>query len=545
MEAQHHRGRALRDIVVFTLTLALGLVIAAWPMIRSSFTALPGDLGDARFIHYLLEHTWRWITIDPDHTLWDPPFFYPVENVGAFSDIMVASGPMYWIWRLLNIGPYNSYQLWIISCLIFNFVAAWLLLLRGLGFTVLAAAAGALLFSFGNPRLNQLNHLQLLPQFFVIVSIGGWVMLVRHNATGVLIWKRAMWSGMAVGGIVLQLYSGFYYGWFLLFSYLIAALWILIFPSLRGAVFGATRKNIALIAMSSLIGILALIPWMNHYIDAASLNPSQSYSDIQGWAPRWESWLYMGPTNWWYHWSLDWKQFNAIPEWTDHEHRLGIGIITMVAVGAGYLLHIKNRWVQLITLVTASLILLTTIFPGGFNAWRWVFEYVPGADAVRTVSRVGLIVLIPMSLGIAMCVEWLESHRRYLVALALVVASIAEQANSYATLSKEDAQERSEIIAAAIPTDCQSFLYSPVGNIPPAPDYPAYLYQLDAMWASAISGVPTVNGYGHNVPPNWHFSDTAIRSREDQERIQRSMEEWQKVHPNSAPICNVAIELQP
>jgi hypothetical protein len=34
-------------------------------------------------------------------------------------------------------------------------------------------------------------------------------------------------------------------------------------------------------------------------------------------------------------------------------------------------------------------------------------------------------------------------------------------------------------------------------------DLPFYRYQLDAMWASLVSGVPTINGYSGYVPRAW------------------------------------------
>lgn len=532
------------SLATFLLALLPGMLLAGWPLVRSGFADLPGDLGDARFIQYLLEHSWLWVTGDPQHRLWDPPFYFPVTNVGAYSDIMVASGPIYWLWRAIGVPLMDAYQLWVIVCLALNFVAGWLILRQGLSLSPLASSAGALLFSFGSPRLNQLNHLQLLPQFFVLLSLYGVIMLIRR-ADGAPPRQRALWIACAYGGIVLQLYTGFYYGWFLIFAYGIAAVWVALIPTCRRAVVAVLRDNAWLLVGGAVVAVLALAPWAIHYVAASRLNPSQRYDQVRDWVPRWESWLYMGPDTWWYRWTLDWGQFSSIPGWTNGEHRLGVGLITLFASALGYLAFVRRPWVQLTALVAASLILATTILPGGFNAWRLIFEVVPGADATRTVTRVGLIVLMPMALGLALCVEWLRHHGQVVLALALIAVSTLEQGTAYPTWSKDAGLARAVDVAAGIPVDCRSFLYTPTGDIPPAPDYPSFMYQLDAMWAGLLRGVPTINAYGHNVPTGWEFADPAVRDDADVARIDAALAAWQGIHPEAAPICRVAIEVAP
>ena len=39
----------------------IGLLVAFYPMLLSGFALVPGDLGDARLINFVLEHDWRWL----------------------------------------------------------------------------------------------------------------------------------------------------------------------------------------------------------------------------------------------------------------------------------------------------------------------------------------------------------------------------------------------------------------------------------------------------------------------------------------------------
>src|SRR5262249_25513985 len=153
-----------RALSQFALALGfgvLGIVMAHHPMILSGFRRIQTDLGDSRLIHYLLEHGYRWVQREPLHReFWNPPFFYPVANVAAYSDVLLSVGPVYWPWRVLGAPPGSSFGLWMVSVSALNYAAGLLLFRRGLGFGMLAAASAAFLVAFGAPRMNQLHHQQ-------------------------------------------------------------------------------------------------------------------------------------------------------------------------------------------------------------------------------------------------------------------------------------------------------------------------------------------------------------------------------------------------
>lgn len=501
----HHR---MRTALIAIIALCASLAVANWPILTASEARLPGDLGDTRFIHYLLEHSWRWVSGDPQHPLWSPPFYYPVHNTGAYSDLMASAGILYWPWRLVGMGPMTALTLWIFACHALNFVAAWLLLRRLLGFSPLATAAGATFFTAGSPRLNQLNHLQFLPQFFVLMSIAGVIMLLQNERGNRRAWIAV---AMAFGSFVLQFYSAFYYGWFLIFAYVVAGFWMLVIPSLRKRLIATLRDNATFLGVGLAVAALLMIPWARHYLDAAKLNPTQTFGDIYDWVPRWQSWFYMGKASWLYDWTTDWHRFDVIPGWSNHEHRLGIGFMTMLLAGIGLLSRIRDKWVALIVLVSATLLVVSTIWPGGYVLWSWVFEWVPGATAVRTVSRIALMMLIPASFGVACAIEWLMRHRQIVIGIAFIGLILLEQGSDYSTWRQDMGAKRAEEIASQIPAGCTSFYYSPEANGPNIPDYPGWMYQLDAMWAGLDAHVPTVNAYGHNVPPGWNLAEPAIR----------------------------------
>ena len=132
---------------------AVGLLVMAWPTFASGFQRVQGGLGDSRLVNFTLEHSHRWLMGMPlAEDLWSPPIFFPVQNVAAYTDLMLGVAPFYWVWRWLGSNPHTAYQLWMLSCWTLNFVVCYVVLHRGLRLGSLAAAAGAYLFAFGSPH---------------------------------------------------------------------------------------------------------------------------------------------------------------------------------------------------------------------------------------------------------------------------------------------------------------------------------------------------------------------------------------------------------
>ena len=158
----------------------------------------------------------------PEHLdFWSPPFFYPVKNAAAYSDVLLSVGPVYWLWRALGASPDLSFGLWMMSMSALNYAAGLLLFRKGFGFGMPAAVAGASLVAFGAPRLNQMGHQQLLPFFFPLLALYALSRLVGDLSLGRR--ARAGYWLLAMAAIVAQLYAAVYLGWFLILGLGLAA----------------------------------------------------------------------------------------------------------------------------------------------------------------------------------------------------------------------------------------------------------------------------------------------------------------------------------
>ena len=340
----------------------LGVVMAHYPIVFSRFRLIQTALGDTRLIHYLLEHGYRWMQNMPEHLdFWSPPFFYPVKNVAAYSDVLLGVGPVYWLWRALGASPDVSFGLWMLSMSALNYAAGLLLFRRGFGFGIPAAVAGASLVAFGAPRLNQMGHAQLLPFFYPLLTLYALARLFADLPPGRAV--RAGYWLLAMAGLVAQLYTAVYPGWFLLIGLGLAALIALAMPSCRGALLAVVWRDAWSIAAAGAVGALLLQPFLAHYLPAAREVRSQYLPMLRALHPRIGSWLHVGAGNWFWGWA-------ASPTWArevgflEGEHRIGIGYLTSIACIAG--LYLGRKWPICWVAAVAAFILwlATTYMPG-------------------------------------------------------------------------------------------------------------------------------------------------------------------------------------
>ena len=151
-------------------------------------------------------------------------------------------------------------------------------------------------------------------------------------------------------------------------------------------------------------------------------------------------------------------------------------------------------------LLRAMLIALTLliIFYNHDSLWLAYSGMIPGAVAIRALGRVVLILLVPAALGLACLVEFLDQRRWTFASWTVVLVCLAEQ--GVTTETYDAAANRASIanLASQIDRGRATFYYHPVDGLP------FYRHHLDAMWASMLTGVPTVNGYSGHAPRSWH-----------------------------------------
>lgn len=530
----------LRSALPF-LAVAAGLAITLHVPLRSSLTQMHADPGDARHLNYVLEHAWLWATGDANHAdLWSPPFFFPAKETGAYSEMLLGVVPFYAPFRAAGFSPEISLQLWTFLVLLLDFAASYLLLRRGFRFEVEGSTAGAYLFSFASLRARRLGHQHLLPHFFTALALLGLVEALRPPREGEADHRR---RGIVlfVGGMVAQLYAGFYLLWFFVAG-LAVALGFALANREHRAVLAANLVRFRFLWLGS-IGVGAALSWplVRVHLAAAQTVGYRGFDDVRPFLPPIKAWLDPGPWSWFYgSWMGRWETFRLQPlEW---EKQLFLGFVTTALVVWGLRLSWHRTSVRAIVLPGLVLAVLATSWPFlPVPPWRLVFHLVPGAKAIRAVPRVALVLLIPAAIGLAAVADDFVRRRRGLLLCLLLLVPL-EQGQTLASFDYRPVRARVDALARSIPADCRAFFYVAGKD---APQF--FENQIDAMWAGSLVGIPTLNGYSSNFPPGWPpLLENAVRDPADVPRLQSAVDSWTRErHLDPAGVCLVGFPAAP
>jgi len=502
--------------LVATLALAVGLVVSCWETLTSGFRLVQGDLGDTRLINFTLEHSYRWLSGMPlAEDLWSPPIFYPLQHVAFYTDLLLGVAPLYWPWRWLGASPETSYQLWMLSIWSLNFVAAYLLLRRGLRASTIGAAAGAYLFSFGSSIMVNIVHQQLAPRFFLLVSLAGLVAIFRPPGPSDSK-ARYWWASAAFwGGLVAQLYTAVYPLVFLLLAGAGAAVLVVSAGGLRRPALAALRRDATALVVTGFAAAVLSAPAALRYASTAEEVGLRSADRIS--YPRILSWFLTGRTNRIYgglQTALD-LGFDA-----KVSRNNGLGVITLATAAGGLWLG-RRRWdVQLVVAGFAGLVILTLVLPGGWSPWLLVRHLLPPTAALRAVARVGLMTLFPAALGLAIVADRLAGARRWGIVALLLLFVVAEQSHRTPTYDKAANSQRIESTARRVPSEATAFLLVAAGT-----SWQGHMHD-DAAWVALATGVPTINGRSGNAPRGWTLGRPAFRDEDGARELRAKVAAW-------------------
>lgn len=495
-----------------------GMLLVFHPLLLSGFRQTPGGPRDARLVHYALEHAYRFFRQTPHHErFWDPPLFYPARNVAAYTDALLGQAPLYAAWRLLGAGPDRAFQLWELAVWTLNFLAFYLFLRRLFHLGPEAAATGAFLYAFGNPRLANVPHPQLLPQIYLLVAFYALFRLVEGAREGARRRRLLGYAVTAALALVAQAYSAFYPFFFVVLQLAVAVPAALLFREGRRAAGPLLRRAGLPAAVAVALGALLLLPFASHYGLAAQEMGPRQWSQVEALLPVPASWVLMARQNWLYGWVHDVLRELGIKLYNS-PHTNGTGVVTLALAVAGLAIERRRMAVRLLVVVGLATVLGTTLFPGGFTLWRCVYDTVPGAGALRAVARVGQTLLLPFSVGLAFFCQRLLTGGRRRVALLLAVAVAAEQAGSADSFDRREMELRVATLVERIEPGCAVFYVS-------TPRVAWETIQIDAMWASLASGVPTINGSYGNAPPEWRLRGYRRRGRSSA-RLEAALLRW-------------------
>ena len=503
------------------------MLAAFHPVILTGFDRLQIGRGDPRLVHYIIEHSWLWLTQQPHHEdFWSPPVFYPEPNVGAFSDTMVGSAPFYWIWRAVGLPASASFQLWMMTCLSLNFLIAYLFLMR-LELGPWPSAVGAFLFGFGINRVANFNSPQLFPLFYSMLSFYAALRALEPPRPGETT-RRSLWVFVFFGGLVGQAWSAYYPAFFAIFLLGLAGLISLFISRARSLLLGLLRSHPLSCGLALVLSVAAIWPMASAHLAATELVGWRSYGAVFRGLPTWQSWVFTGKNSWLYSSLSDLDLFTFRSGVNQHTN--GIGFLTTALCLAGLLLERKRTIVQIVLATSLVAMLLSTRFLGDHTLWRPIYDLVPGARAIRFVARMGFFLPLPAGIGLACFLRRGSRGVHRWIVILLALACIAEQLHRLPGSS--EARYRSEVarIAAGVDPDCEAFfLITHAAGVPGDSRFSRRhrrVIQIMAMWAGIEAGKPTINGFYGKGPRRWRLSDIDVADEREALALERRLDHW-------------------
>ena len=108
--------KRFKTLLLPLLACLLGEAVVFRPTLTSGFGRMQADPGDTRLNNYNMERGFGWLTrTRPFENYWDPPFYYPLKNMGGTMDVQLASLPAYVPFRLVGIAPDTAFQFWMLA----------------------------------------------------------------------------------------------------------------------------------------------------------------------------------------------------------------------------------------------------------------------------------------------------------------------------------------------------------------------------------------------------------------------------------------------
>lgn len=371
-----------KKIFPFLLPLVLliaGLYVFPIRIFQNDFSKIPGDLGDARFNNYILEHGYKYITGKLDN-YWDAPFMYPYKNVIAFSDNLLGTLPIYSLFRLAGTDRETSFQLWILALFALNFIFCFWALNKWSG-NYFLAAFGAYIYAFSIYNLGQLNHIQVLPRFIVpVVFFWSWKYLSE---------KQSKFFLLTILGIVYQFFCGIYIGFLLLYVLLFLFVAYLIVFRQADLFYQFKDRKVLLKHLGIiLLGGLLMYPLMAPYLEVANTMGTRNFEQVATSLPRLRSYFFASPApvlwNFLYHHSA--YSFHG---WWNHFLFPGILPWLGILIAPFLLLSGKTENKKLISVLLLGFLLsvLFCLNINGFTFYKVIYS-LPGFSSMRSLDRI-------------------------------------------------------------------------------------------------------------------------------------------------------------
>lgn len=391
--------RLLRSEWTLAAFFSAALSVAmTWPLARDVHRVIPHDTGDPLLLTYTLGWLGHSLREDPAG-IWTSNSFWPAQDSYLFTDTLLGYAPAA-LFATDTTSALIVYNVLYMATFALAFLGAYALL-RQLGARVAGSAVGAAAFAYAPWKLGQAGHLQVLSCGAIALALAmlarghGWSMRdgfkPERQRPGWIVagWATALWqfsigAGLGIPFVYLLLGIGVVVGLF----------WLIRRPRLRWQTVAADGLGGAVFSL----GVLWIAD--KHAVVARAHPEAMRDPDYISWfSPTWQSFIIAPEES--RVWGAAHEAARADLTWAP-EQALLVGFTLLSLAVAGLIWSSWTRWKRFWLFLGAGATLAVAMGPNflddGLWAWRPLYDYVPGFDAIRTPGR--LVIYLTLILAV-------------------------------------------------------------------------------------------------------------------------------------------------
>jgi hypothetical protein len=468
-------------------------------------------------------------------------FFYPVPDTLGYNDGFLLHGLLLALFRAAgaNILHASLFTDWAFR--IIGFVSFWTLARRNFGWPPLIEVLAATLFVTANGYyMHDAIHSQFLACNLLPLLLLLGIEEVRSACTE-NIGRFALWcllfNGLT-GGLFLTSYYVAFFG-FLILS-LLVGVFLIDWALIQRSTYDAVRRLAPFIAVHLVATAICLVPFLAIYLPKAIETGMHPISELQAYKLHPFDVVNVGPYN------LIWARFlssvsNAIGRggFQGFESQTGVppALFALFALSGWVTFRCRDESPAPRLLFLGWCATCVTLFVaiqwGRLWVWPVLYQYLPGARAVRVVSRIQLVTILPITILACEVIaqSWQQLGAR--IAIGVLAAFLLfEQVNAMPVALLDVSSQIAFLEKVTrVPGACRVFFAE---NARLGPDVEGkYRHNVDAMLVAELSGVPTVNGMGTFTPVGWSLSQP-----QNGDYLSR-VRQWLSEHNLAQGICGV------
>ena len=480
--------------ILFIICLFIGLWTFPLALTEPNLAYMPGDLGDSRFINFVLEHGYQFI-IGNEPSFYNAPFFYPAQNTLALSDNMVGTLPIYALFRSLSFNRETAYQFWWLSMFVINYIVAFYCFYK-ITKSSYSAILGAYLFTFSIIMFSQCNYTQLNIRFMLpVIIMAAYNLAITSNT------KHYYQLVLAIG---FQFVLGVYYAFL---SVYLLVIFFACFAIINQKIyfvkqlFSSIKQGSKTILFTLfVIGLLAF--YMQNYIEVSKQVGLHRFQDILHLVPSFSSYILANDASIWAFTSSYGKNLLA-DRWWLNEFFMGAFTVILLLANIFYSIKYKskNRFLLLAIVIA---IICSSLIANKYSVLA-LFYYLPGFGSLSVLVRV---ITVIFTLVVFVNVLYLNKiflkyslwkFPLFIVLFTLLFIDNFANANNLLRTKKELIINRYNTINKQVLNTKKSI----IAIVNEAEDLKNFKLQLDAALYAQAHQMKSINGYSSNSPQNY------------------------------------------